>query len=208
MGNTPAPHGGKGPPRVPPCPPTFRRGFLPQSARTPAPTDSTVPTGLHPKARGYADRLRCPNGTPSQSPGLRRPASMSRRDSIPKPGVAPTGFHVPTGLRNKARGCADAGGATPGKLPAIGYRKAVVSGEVARGQRGPNLRKAFGVGNASDRSRGSSLELATPGFVTESRWDKEHFRTAGNRRGSRPAHPGNQLHAKFKIFPTPPRTSL
>jgi hypothetical protein len=35
---------------------------------------------------------------------------------------------VPTGLRIKARGCVDGGGATPGNLAGFGYREAVVSG--------------------------------------------------------------------------------
>ncbi len=40
-------------------------------------------------------------------------------------------------------------------------------------RRGPILRNADGVGNPSPGTRGSSLELATPGFGMESLWDEE-----------------------------------
>lgn len=39
--------------------------------------------------------------------------------------------------------------------------------------RGPILRNADGVENPSPGTRGSSLELTTPGFGIQSRWDEE-----------------------------------
>jgi hypothetical protein len=141
-----------------------------------------------------------------------------RKDGFGGCGMAAEVTFVPTGLRNKARGCVDGGGATPGNLAGFGYREAVVSGGgceespgtdhpqcrwhreaiavgpgVARGSsqprallpspvgteaprkfRKPVVHNAVGVGNPSCGTRGSSRGLATPGFVTESRWDKGH----------------------------------
>ena len=143
-----------------------------------------------------------------------------RKDGFGGCGLVAEVTFVPTGLRNKARGCADAGGATPGNPAEAGYREAVVSGGgceespgtdhpqcrwhreaiavgpgVARGSsqprallrspvgteaprefRGPIVRNAVGVGNPSCGSRGRSLVLAIPGFVTESRWNRRQTR--------------------------------
>lgn len=77
-------------------------------------------------------------------PGRMEDRGGRRKDGMGECGLVAEVTLVRTGLRNKARGCADAGDATPGNSAGIGYREAVVSG----GRLG---------GNSGDRSSTTPL---------------------------------------------------